>query len=170
MSRRWRRPNRSPPIICGSGRGWLLRIDRKRSVGTAALFHHEDTKTRRKEKSAAGSHPSSRIILGERNDCLRRFWFFVSSCLRGEETAQSPMTAYEWRLLLRQLPHRRLQIVRQPDLADQLDLGLVEIDALLGLFEEVFQKVAADIVLGVFQLGDGGDQIGARRGFRGQAV
>src|SRR5258708_4330111 len=59
-----------------------------------------------------------------------------------------------------------LQGVLQPDLFDQLDLGLEEVDVLLGVLEDVLDDLAADVILGRLAMRHCRDQRSACRAFK----
>ena len=67
-------------------------------------------------------------------------------------------------LLAFQLAQRALQIVLLAQRLHQRQLGLQEVDMLLGVLEDLRQQFAADIVLGLLALLDPGNQHGAAGG------
>ena len=50
------------------------------------------------------------------------------------------------------LAHLRLQIILQPDLADQVDLRLQEVDVLFGVVENLLEQIARHIVSNCFAM------------------
>src|SRR6478735_7305878 len=68
------------------------------------------------------------------------------------------------------LAHLRLQVVLQADLADQVDLGLEEVDVLFGVVQDLLQQVARDVVAHAFAVGDAGLDRGLGAGLGAQVA
>jgi hypothetical protein len=63
-----------------------------------------------------------------------------------------------------------LQVVLDADFLDQFELGFEVVDVFLGVFQDVFQNLARDVIIDAFAIGDRGLGVGVRATFQGEVA